>query len=262
MTLGRKQATTHEEFVAALRSVPLRASAADAERWVNEAAEDIRRTWLGKRVALAWSGGKDSQALRIVCDRAGVHRSVLGLSRLEYPEFLAWATRNMPDGLTVWNTGQDLDWLAANPGMLFPKDSKTAGKWFKIVQHTAQAGYFMAENLDALLLGRRRKDGNFVGRNGECIYTSKGITRHSPIADWTHEQVLAVLHYFGGGEVALAPCYRWPRGFRVGTGPWPARQWTVDEAHGWREVFAIDPSVVEEAARYFPGAAAQIAAQR
>lgn len=180
---------------------------------------------------------------------------MLVITELEYREFLEWATANMPDGLTVVNTGHDLAWLAANPGMLFPQDANTAAKWFRIVQQNGQASYHRSEGLDAILIGRRRSDGNYVGRGGANIYTAKGVTRYSPLSEWSHEDVLAAIHWHYGAE-GFAPCYGWPRGFRVGTGPWPARQWTTDEAHGWSEVWAIDPEVVIEASRLLPGALA------
>jgi hypothetical protein len=172
------------------------------------------------------------------------------MTKLEYPAFVQWVTDHMPAKLEVINTGQDLAWLKGNPEMLFPKTPEAAGKWFKGVQHRAQAQYFVARKLGVLLLGRRHKDGNFCGKNGE--YESDGIVRYSPVRDWTHEQILAFVRHF---NIDLPPTYFWPRGFRVGTGSWPARQWTQSDDHGWAEVFTIDPAIVEEAATVIPGAA-------
>jgi hypothetical protein len=137
--------------------------------------------------------------------------------------------------------------------MLFPRDSATAAKWFSLIQHRAQKEYYRANELDLILLGRRRSDGNFVGRDGENIYTAEGVTRMSPIADWSHAEVFAAIEYTGS---ELPPFYRWPRGYRVGTHSWPARQWCQTEAQGWAEVHSIDPAVVELAADYMPGARA------
>lgn len=39
-----------------------------------------------------------------------------------------------------------------------------------------------------------------------------------------------------------------PRGARVGTGAWPARQWCNSIDHGWEECWTIDANVVRQAA--------------
>lgn len=249
MSLGRKQSATHEQFVAAFESIESIVSRQSIEELVAKTVEEIRARTRSKRVAFAWSGGKDSIALEHVCTAAGIEECVLVISELEYPEFLRWTTENMPPRLTVVTTGQDLSWLAAHPAMLFPRDSTTAGKWFKCVQHTGQERYYRDNDLDMILLGRRKSDGNFVGKGG--AYESRGIVRYSPIRDWSHEEVLAVCKYYAK---PMPPCYRWPRGYRVGTGPWPARQWTDSEEHGFQEVWEIDPSVVRGAAEKIPSA--------
>jgi hypothetical protein len=136
--------------------------------------------------------------------------------------------------------------------MLFPATATVAGKWFKGVQHLAQEKYYAQHDLDILLLGRRRVDGNFIG--GPCnTYLSGGMLRYSPIADWSHEEVLASLKYEGYAD-NLPPFYRWPRGFRCGTHAWPARQWCSSVTQGWREVYEIDENIVREAAAVLPSA--------
>ena len=128
-----------------------------------------------------------------VCEVTGVTDSMIGVCDLEYPAFAAWVQANKPAGCEVINTHQGLDWLAKHPEMLFPQESATAGRWFSIVQHRAQREYFKAHELDIIILGRRRADGNFVGR-GSNIYTDgKGVTRFSPLAAWSHEHVLAYI---------------------------------------------------------------------
>ena len=91
------------------------------------------------------------------------------------------------------NVGLDLDWLAKHESMLFPQNSSIAGHWFSIVQHKAQRKYFLRNSLDMVLLGRRRTDGNYTGKGGNIYTDSKGVTRFSPIADWRHEDVLALI---------------------------------------------------------------------
>lgn len=212
---------------------------------------ELKDVVAGKKVAYCWSGGKDSQALRYICEKAKIKACVLGISNLEYPTFAQWVKDNAPDGLEIINTGQDLQWLADHPDMLFPQDSATAARWFKVIQHTAQEKFYREHDLDMIALGRRRQDGNYMGRDGTGIYTSRGVTRCNPIKDWTHEEILAFCHYY---EMPLPPTYTWPNGFVVGTGAWSARQWTKTTMQGWYEVDLIDSSVVIEAADCIPSA--------
>lgn len=120
------------------------------------------------------------------------------------------------------------------------------------MQHRAQRIYSKTHGLDLIILGRRA-DGNYVGR-GSNIYTDgKGVTRFSPLADWTHEQILAFIHY---NQLPVPPIYSWPNGYLCGTHPWPARQWTGSVENGWREVYGIDPSIVIGAAEKIDSARA------
>lgn len=223
------------------------------DQLIDRTVDEITTTLAGKRAAYAWSGGKDSLALRYVVERAGVHDCVLSISELEYPAHLQWITDNMPPGLTVLSQGQNLDWLARHPKMLFPQ-GPYGPRWFTIVNHRGQEQYFRREKLDVLVLGRRRADANYCGtKAGENYYTNgRGITRYSPIADWPHEAVLSLIRR---EDMSMPPCYGWPRGYQVGTGSWPARQWTQDHDHGWSEVWDIDRGVVRQAASVLPEAA-------
>lgn len=251
--LGRKQTANNQIVQAVWEGIERYVSRQWVDHLAARAIGDIKATCDGQRCAYAWSGGKDSLALAWLCEAAGIPDCVFGMNDLEYPEFLRWATENMPKGLTVVNTGQNLDWLCEHPDMLFPQDADTAGKWFRLIQHKAQADYFYKQRLDVLLLGRRRQDGNYVGPKGCNIYTSSGVVRYSPIAHWRHEDVLALLHYYA---IRLPPCYAWPNGWVVGTGCWPARQHTGTIEQGWREVYSIDPTIVRRAARRIASAAA------
>ena len=245
-----KQRSTHEAWVRALETVFERIPPERIEERLAEAAGRVRA--LSGRLAFGWSGGKESVVLEAVCARAGVRECVLVICDLEFPEFLAWATDHMPAGLTVVNTRHDIHWLAAHPEMLFPSTADIAAKWFKTVQHTGQRHYFRSRELDWLLLGRRRGDGNYVGPPGQWSYRDRaGVVRASPCHDWTNDEVLALIRLL---NLPLAPCYRWPRGFHVGTGPWPARQWLPSIEAGWAEVYAIDPDVVRDAAEHLESA--------
>uniref|UniRef100_UPI001CC47EA1 hypothetical protein n=1 Tax=Burkholderia diffusa TaxID=488732 RepID=UPI001CC47EA1 len=117
--------------------------------------------------------------------------------------------------------------------------------------HRAQQAFCRARDIDVLLLGRRVDDGNFIGRDGHCAYVKHSVTYLSPLADWSHEEIFALIDRH---RLPLPPFYDWPRGFRTGTHCWPARQWCENEAHGWREIDSIDPEIVTWAAQRLPGA--------
>ena len=250
MTLGRKQSVSHEDFVRAMENIEELVPRGQFFELFEKSVAAVRLAARGRRLAYAWSGGKDSQSLQAVCNEAGITECLMGISQLEYRAFLQWTTDNMPDELTILRNDWDLDWLVAHPTMLFPKDSATAGKWFSGVQHRAQRLYFKDNDVDGLLLGRRLADGNHCGKNG--IYRDgKGVLRISPIMKWTHEDVLASIHYL---KLPLPPFYGWPRGYRCGTHSWAARQWCRDDQHGWSEIWQIDQSIVTDAARRFDSA--------
>lgn len=249
--LGRKQRIKNSEWLNAMENIESLVAKKDLESLVKKTVADIKRKTKGKKAAFAWSAGKDSLVLGQICHMAGINACVLVVCNLEYPAFLKWVEANKPPELEIINTGQDLRWLSNHPHMLFPQDSKTAAQWFHIVQHRGQARYYKDHELDVLLLGRRRADGNYVGK-GENIYTNgQGVTRYSPLSEWSHEQVLAFIHYY---NVALPPIYEWKNGYLCGTHPWAARQWTGSVENGWKEVYEIDRSVVKEAAEHIPSA--------
>lgn len=249
--LGKKQRITNEDWLNAVRNIEDAVSREQLECRARETVEQIKNMTDGKKAAYAWSGGKDSIVLGKLCEQAGVTECVLVASEMEYPAFLEWVEGNKPSGLEIVRTGQNLEWLSKHPEMLFPQDSATAAKWFHIVQHRGQAKYYKEHGLDMLLLGRRRADGNYVGA-GSNIYTNKqGVTRYSPLADWTHEEILAYIHF---NRLLAPPLYSWPNGYLCGTHPWPARQWTGSIENGWKEVYEIDSTIVEEASQYLDSA--------
>lgn len=248
--LGKKQTISNNDWIQAMKEIESLVSKEELDQLVVDTITSIKEQTEGKRVAYAWSAGKDSIVLGDICVKAGIMDCMIGVCNLEYPAFMKWIEENAPENLAIINTGQDLTWLAEHQNMLFPQKSDIAAKWFSIVQHTAQRKYYKDNNLDMIILGRRRADGNFVGR-GSNIYTSKGVTRYSPLADWKHEYILAYIHYYC---LLLPLIYTWPNGYRCGTHPWPARQWTPNISGAWKEIYDIDKSIVEEASKHIDSA--------
>lgn len=244
------------EWQTAWRRARLSPDLGAAERLVEEAARRIPRD---EPVVYGWSGGKDSLALQVVMDRVEGAQPVLVTSHpaLEFADFLAWALSHAPEGLRVERRDDvNVEWLQARPEMLFPATSTLAAKWFAVVQHAGQRQVMKDTGAGVLVLGRRTADGNFVGPvqpGGARAYRDRGgFLRLSPIADWTHEDLLNVLAAF---DVDLPGIYEGPRGFAAGTGPWAARR-ARSVAEGWAEMLLIDPEIVEFGATHnLPGAA-------
>lgn len=251
MPIKKKQRTTESDWKYAVENIESIVSESHIKTLVASTADEIKKVTNGKRCAYSWSGGKDSIALQVVCQLAGIQNSVFVRCDLEYTQFINWINLHKPHGCEIINTHQDIKWLAEHQDMLFPKDSRAASKWFKIVQHKGQELYFKKHNLDIIILGRRKADGNYVG-NGSNVYTNKkGITRYSPLAMWTHEDVLGCIHYF---NMPLPPIYDWKNGYLCGTHNFAARQWTGSVENGWAEVFDIEPEIVYNSARYIESA--------
>ena len=157
--LGRKQRIKNSDWIKTFDKIEQLITKKELDQLVDKTIQDIKAKTKGKKAAYAWSGGKDSLVLGEICRRAGISSCVLVISNLEYKAFTQWVEDNKPPELSIINTGQDMKWLVAHSHMLFPQDSKYAAQWFHIVQHRGQAKYYKENNLDILLLGRRRADG-------------------------------------------------------------------------------------------------------
>ena len=246
----RKQVSGQAEWLSAWENAETLYPAEQLEALIQTTLSEMHQRTRGQDAAFAWSGGKDSLVIEWLSAQLSIRRCVFAMTNLEYPDFLTWVTNHMPHAVTVINTGQDLAWLAAHPDMLFPQNAALNAKWFRSVQHTAQRRYFKDEQLGVLILGRRKAEGNYCGDAGQ--YTDKtGVVRYSPIRDWPHEAVLALLKR---ERLSLPPIYGYPRGWQVGTGCWPQRLYTSSVTQGFDETWSIDPAIVRQAADVLPQA--------
>ncbi|WP_394265181.1 hypothetical protein [Bergeyella zoohelcum] len=250
--LGKKQTSNNDDFIKVWDNIENYVSKDEMDELVSKTISDIQEKTSGRKTAFSWSGGKDSIALEIVCEKAGITDCILAVSSpIEYSMFTKWMQENKPKGLQIIDVNIGLDYVAKNPQMLFP-NSSNAAKWFKKIQHKVQKQYFFENGLDILILGRRLQDGNFVGK-GTNIYTNnEKITRFSPLYQWKHEHVLASIHYYKNRNIP--PIYHTPNGWIVGTGVWPARQFTENEFKAWEELYEIDKNIVLNGAEYFQSA--------
>lgn len=220
---------------------------------VSQTIDEIKSITKGRKLAMAWSGGKDSIALQLIMEKSGLdYDSFIVVSRMEYPAFIKWINDNKPKGLNFVKSNHDFEWLASHNEMLFPQDSTTNAKWYKIVQHEGQRAFARSNDIDIMLLGRRKADGNYTGR-GANHYQKKteSFVRYCPIADWKHEEVMALLSYEG---VNMPPIYSYPNGFRNGTHPIGARPNTTSYEQAYNELYSIDPRIVKEMAEHIQSA--------
>lgn len=212
--LKKKYKNTQEEWLEVYKNIENYVSREEIEDKIQEAIKKIKKIIKGKKVAYAWSGGKDSIALQIIMEKMGINKGVCAISRkFEYSDFLEYINAHLPSGVEIVDKEISFDYLNKHRELIFPQNKKDLAKWYKLVQHNIQNEYFKKNKLDVLILGRRLQDGNYVGING--IYTKNNdITIYSPIYDWKHEDILAILHYY---KKELPSIYFTDDGFNNGT---------------------------------------------
>lgn len=248
--LQKKQTSKNEDWVSVKNNIEEYISYDECKELVEKTVDFIVSQTKGKKCAYGFSGGKDSIALKYVCELAGVNDCVLGIaSGLEFPSFLKWIEDNKPKCLTIIDNKElTVDWLAKHPNMLFPELSSDNSKFYQMIQHSAQNKYFKEHDLDMVILGRRYQDGNYIGNRNLQYENGKGVVRFSPIANWKHEDVFACIHYFCNDN--YPPIYDYPNGYIRGSGVWCERRpWCNSQEECLEEIYAADKSVLENAAK-------------
>lgn len=246
--LKRKQSSTQAHWLRVWQEIQASPDTPRAMQLLDEAAERTLSRIPQNGVGWCWSGGKDSLALEAVLNHAGLLGTLPGmgaLTQLEFPDFAQWCHDHAPRNVKIWtNYRINIDWLMQRPDYLFP--AKNASRWFTPVQKAAQRTFARQNDLRMLIGGWRAQDGNYLGQGGRTYeYTTpEGIIKYSPIAQWAHEDLLHVIAHTG---MELPPIYDYPRGFPVGTGPWPARPRLNSISESWHEIYGIDHRLVEQA---------------
>lgn len=249
--LGRKQSmkpADEKVWWDVINNIEEYVSREEVARATDIARARILKMTSGKKAAYTWSGGKDSLVISDLCQSVGITSCQCLIKYTEFPAWVDWLIKNAPPNCTFLKVGFDLDYLAEHEELLFAR-GKIGQRWLRDIQQKCFREYLKQENLDVLILGRRTIDGNICGSNGIRIQRDGSIL-YSPIYDWSHELLLAYLHY---KELEIPFIYKWYRGFYNGTCGWAQRTaGSVNQA--WQEVYDIDPSVVIQAAEKLPSA--------
>lgn len=254
-TLKSKSAYRNADAAAVWADIERHVSRAEAEEAVDKAVAEVKEVvgFYRDDVVYGWSGGKDSQALQVVMERAGIRRAVSGMiPHLEFHGYLRWLEENRFDGLTVYpNEALTLEWMGrpANDRYLFPTNAKDGYFYTKASARYSQYRYQDEHHPRLQIYGRRTQDGNICG-GPDGIHRTRRLVAYNPIRYWTHEMVMAVMHY---ADKPLPPIYDEPNGWKTGTGCWPGRR-VGNRDQSWAETYAIEPDRVREAAEHIPSA--------
>lgn len=253
--LGRKQNETNSHFVKVWNSIGEYVSLDEAARAVDDAAAEVLRVTHGKRAGYGWSGGKDSIALQVVMERVGIRKCYMAyVPALSFKHYLPWCQEHGPASLEILGYDDvNIGWLARHQQYIF--NQRDHSIWSRFCQVRGHDRFCLDNRLDMVILGRRHQDGNYIGAKGSNIVTKgNGVTLYSPLANWSHEMVLAVIHYFKNRE--LPELYTYPEAFVEGTPIWPDYYKTGEDVDtSYRRIYNIDRTIIERAARYIPSAA-------
>lgn len=195
-----------------------------------------------------WIAGKDSLVLDRILQKAGIrYTPIMWRGVNEYPSMVEWIAENKPRNLIEEVIGKySLEFLETHPDYLFCSNG-TRQKWMS-TKWTRQRKDIAKHGFDLFITGRRLKDGNICGTKESGYVVEKegsSYATFSPLAEWSHEQLLAYIKY---ENILLPPFYTYKRGFLIGSvamGEWTERPMldkTEDEV--WDELYEIDPSIV------------------
>lgn len=218
----------------------------EIEGLISKTVDEIRSVCHERKAAYAWSGGKDSIALQIVCEDAGIKKGFCCYDSLYFTDSINFFYANRPEGITMWDSGETVQWLAEHPRFLFPHGS--AHHWNVQTRLRYQPIYCKENGIDILMMGKRTQDGNFVSH--DLVYKNKkGVSVYCPIRDWTHEDVICAIRYRGK---SLSPIYFTENGFHYGDTKFAVMGPLKDEtfSHAWDRIYKIEEQKVIDSAFY------------
>lgn len=249
MPLGRKQNSKNSHWLCAWDTCTQTISREHIERITLQAVATIRKVVLinhFKRIAYAWSGGKDSIVLYDILRKSGIDivGGVLALYEHEFPAFEEWILLNRPADIQIVKTHAFTDdFLNKHPEYLFPMETKFKDAYLP-PRWKVQNGYIKENQIDCMIMGRRYADGNNCGkRENGFVTVSKAGAKFNPLADWSHEEILAYLKY---NNLELPQTYFYENGFQAGTQVWTEkRRINGHYFETFDLLMSIDPRIVE-----------------
>lgn len=207
--LRRKHRATQSEWETAWRQAKIdadtSASKARCEALIEKAVSRIP----DGNLMYGWSGGKDSLALQIICETAGVDRCVLSTigERWEFPVMWEFYKSHKPSKCEVFDCNITVEYLNKHPNLVFPTEYPDVYRWFKIQNQP----WKHIKDVDWLIVGHRVCDCNVCGKNGVLK------NRVAPMFDFSHEDVFCIL---AQNDVDLPETYFYPNGFDNGSNAW------------------------------------------
>ena len=155
------------------------------------------------------------------------------------PAVLQWSKDNAPEGLQIYyNAAITIPYIRKHIDRVFPQINKDRCWWMKQLRWDMQKKFVRDNRLDVCFWGRRSQDKNMCYKNGsKSYYDDKIGAMHSNIiAEWKHEDVIAVIHYFLGDNF---PFYYDHAGYNGGMpehGFWFEKHSYTDAVSYWPEL--------------------------
>lgn len=219
--------------------------------------EAIRRVSKGyTKICSGWIAGKDSIVLNSILEKSGIDFTpIMWRGVNEWECMKEWISNNKPNNIIFEIIDKfDFPFLEKHPDYLFCRGNTRqplmAEKWKRQNSDIRKHGF------DLFVVGRRIKDGNQCGsKKSEFIVKKQGYDVFAPLAEWTHEEMLAYIKY---NNIELPPFYSFPRGFLIGSiamGEWTEyAALNKTETEVWDEIYSIEPDTVINAAKHLTAA--------
>lgn len=192
---------------------------------------------------IAFSGGKDAIAVALLAREFGVVDAVCEESF--YFTMQREDTRALVRQLGLrctFKDSMDASLFVKHPEFLFSRDNAVRSRYFSRRQQGAVAAFARQGGYDAVLFGRRN-DTNSVRAD---VYLKDGRYQVMPIRRWREPDVWK---YLRARDVTPPRVYATPYGRNQHNGPWNIYNAHASIRECWRDIYAIEARVVEDAAR-------------
>lgn len=247
---GRKTSTPNESFVELYEHYYKYIDKDEVDQKFEEVARWIQEHAKGKKVAIGYSGGKDSIVLKHIMDRLGIpYTTIIGVYGTTYDYVVDYINEQVKGEKVFVDCGMSMEYLSNNPDKYFSKDPKVRQSVWRDGHQKQVKGYAQANGFGVLFLGRRKQE-NFIYKGGKTNF--KGMEINLPISDWLHEELFG---YLGYNNIPLPDYYlNHDEGF-VGDAIFNWNTETGDSIEDcWDKVYEREPKAVIKAAKHIKSA--------